>query len=137
MPRITPASLSRSSAEHPLRTVLIWIVTLALGIFLVATMLGDVLTTKFEFTNTPEAQRGVDLLEDLRGDPPSTNEVVIVRSSDLTVDDEAFREFTEGLYADIEALGPDVIREGTFENFYLTGVEALVSADRHTTIMPT
>ena len=136
MPRITPASLSRSSAEHPLRTVLIWIVTLAVGIFLVATMLDDSLTTKFEFTNTPEGQRGFDLIEDLRGETLSTNEVVIVRSSDLTVDDEEFRVFAEGLYAEIAALGPDVIREGTFENFYLTGVEALVSADRRTTIMP-
>ena len=51
MPRITPASLARSSAEHPLRTVLIWIGTLALGIYLVATMLDDSLTTKFEFIN--------------------------------------------------------------------------------------
>lgn len=111
-------------------------VTLVVAVALVATMLESSLTTAFEFTNTPESVRGVELIEELRGEELSTNEVVIVRSTSLTVDDVAYRDFTNNLYAEIAALGSDVIREGTFANYYITGAETFVSEDRRTTIMP-
>jgi RND superfamily putative drug exporter len=71
----------------------------------------------------------------------STIEVVVVRSEDLTVDDAEFQAFVEGLYDELNALrtddlGTPVIREGTFDNFYLSGFGGFVSEDRRTTIMP-
>ena len=119
--------------------IVLWIATLALAIFLGQTLLESALTTEFVFTNTPESQRGVDLIEELRGEAISTNEVVIVRSDTFTVDDAEFQAEVEALYGDIAALGSDVIRPGSFTNFYRTDIpdtSFLVSADRRTTIMP-
>ncbi len=78
----------------------------------------------------------MDLIVELRGLPFSTNEVLIVQSDTLTVDDPAFQEFVEAFYGKVAALGPEIIREGTFINYYQTGAPFLVSEDRLTTIMP-
>ena len=98
--------------------------------------LSGALTTQFVFTNDPESQRGVDLIEDLRGLPNSTNEVVIVRSETMDVDDPAFRQAVEGVVGDLQALGPEVIRQGTLVSFYQTGSPFLVSRDRRATLVP-
>ena len=139
---ISPEALARRSARRPWTTVGIWILVLAIAFVLVASFLDGALTTQFTFTNTPESQRGVDLMQELRGVPISTNEVIIVQSDRLTVDDDAFEEFAADLYSDIAALGDDIIRKGTFVNYYqlkaagLPSAQDLVSEDRRTTIMP-
>lgn len=132
---LSPARLSRRSAEHPWRTVLTWLGVLIIGFILNATLLESSLTTEFVFTNTPESKRGFDLIEDLRGDPISTTEVIVVRSGTHSVDDTEFQSFTERLYGDVAALGSEVIRDRTFVNHY-QGIPGLVSDDRSTTIMP-
>ena len=128
--------ISRFSAERPWKTLFAWALLVVASVFFITTMLDDGLTTELKFTNTPESQRGVDLIEELHGYPTSTTEVIIVSSRSHTVDDREFRTFAEGLYAEVAALGPDVIREGTFQSYYLTGAPSFVSEDRHTTIMP-
>ncbi len=115
---ISPEALARRSARRPWTTVGIWILVLAIAFVLVASFLDGALTTQFTFTNTPESQRGVDLMQELRGIPISTNEVIIVQSDRLTVDDDAFEEFAADLYSDIAALGDEIIRKGTFVNYY-------------------
>ena len=109
---------------------------MAVAIVLIINLLGDALTTQFTFTTTPESQRGLDLIEEMRGVPFSTNEVVIVQSDTFNVDEPEFQQFAQGVFADLEALGPDVIRKGTLINYYQTGAPFLVSKDRQTTIMP-
>jgi len=99
-------------------------------------LLADALTTRFDFINTPESQRGIDLIEELRGVPFSTNEIVIVRSDTYTVDEPEFEEFATGVYENIDRLGPEIIREGTLAGFHQTGAPFLVSEDRHITIIP-
>ncbi len=135
---LSTESLARASSRRPWTTIGIWILTVVVALFLVANLLGDAITTQFVFTNTPEAQRGVNLLEDLRGEPSSTNEVVIVQSDSLTVDgpDPAFEQKVVGLFDDIVALGPEVVREGTITNYYQSRDPFLVSQDRRTTIIP-
>ncbi len=71
---------------------------LAVSIAIMSTLLASALTTQFVFTNTPEAQRGVDLIEEMRGVPISTNEVVIVRSETMTIDDPAFEQAVTGYH---------------------------------------
>ncbi len=129
-------NLSRSSATRPWLVIAAWVVTLVIAIVLIASLLGGALTTQFIFTNTPESQRGLDLIEDLRGFPNSTNEVVIVRSDSLTVDDPAFQSAVESVTAGLRELGSDVIRDGTLLSFYEIGAPFLVSEDRRTTILP-
>ena len=133
---LTTQAFARRSAQRPWTTVLIWVALIVVGGLLTATLFSDAITTAFTFTNTPEAQRGVDLLEELRGQPVSTNEVVIVRSDDFTVDDPEFRQTAEEVTAQLDALGPDVIREGTLASYFRTGAEPFVSQDRRTTIIP-
>lgn len=133
---LSTGSISRKSAERPKTTIAVWLGVLALSFVMIGMLLEDALTTEFVFTNTPEAQRGVDLIEELRGEPISTTEVVIVQSDTLVVEDDLFREEVESLYTEISALGSGIIREDTFFNFYQTGVPTLVSEDRHSTVMP-
>ena len=136
---LSTRSISRSSAERPKTTIAIWIATLVLAVVLVGTLLESALTTEFVFTNTPESQRGVDLIEELRGQPISTNEVVIVGSDMFTVDDPEFQAEVEAVWGEVAALGDEIIRSGSFTNFYRTDIpdtSGLVSADRRTTIMP-
>lgn len=62
----------------------------------------------------------------------------MIRSSAIDVDDAAYREKVESLFAEIDEAGTKVVGDepivsGTF-NYYTTGDESLVSEDRRTTI---
>ncbi len=94
---------------------------LAIAIALTATLLGDALTTNSTFTNNPESVQADALLSERLGETGTTNEIVIVRSSSLTVDDPAYRGYVEELYGDLTALGDGVVAGGT--HYYLTGDE--------------
>lgn len=139
---LSTEALSRYSARRPWRVVVLWVLTLVVAVFLISSFLSDALTTQFVFTSTPESQRGLDLIEELRGFPNSTNEVVIVHSkTGLTVDDPAFQEVVEGITKDLRELkvkGTElrVIRQGTLTSYYETEAPFLVSEDRRTTIVP-
>ena len=133
---LTPEGFARRSARRPWITIGVWVIFLVVGIVLVGSLLGDALTTTFVFTNTPESQRGVDLIEERLRGPFSTNEVIIVQSESLTVDDPAFEAFVTALYAEVSALGPEVIKGDSFINYFQTRAPFLVSEDRRTTIMP-
>jgi RND superfamily putative drug exporter len=97
-----------------------------------AALMGDALETDIGPTGNPESEQAWDLWNERSFVPGESQrtEALLVRSPDRTVDDPAFQEFVEGLFADISALGPDVVVQGT--HFYLPGGEALVSLDRHT-----
>ncbi|GBD14239.1 Heme uptake protein MmpL11 [bacterium HR25] len=132
--RISTGGLARASARRPWTVLALWLVVLLLAGLLAATALDSALTSEASFTNSPESQRAEELLEERLRGPQPVNEIVIVRSPDRTVDDPAFRQFVEGLFQRLTALGPQVI--ATASNFYLTGDSTLVSADRHSTIVP-
>jgi len=114
-------SLARFSAENRWWVLGAWVVLLAVSIAIMSTLLASALTTQFVFTNTPEAQRGVDLIEEMRGLPISTNEVVIVRSETMTIDDPAFEQAVTDLTSRLQALGPDIIRLETLVDYPHTG----------------
>ena len=137
---ISPESLALRSARHPLTTIALWVLTFVVAVALYLSLFGDAITTQFIFTNTPESQRGVDLMEELRGAPISTNEVLIVQSDTLTVDSPAYKDFVEDLYGKVAALrtvsDTNIVMEGTFINYFQTGAPFLVSEDRQTTITP-
>ena len=133
---LSTKSLARRSAQRPWTTIGIWVVILVVAIGLMSALLADALTTRFDFINTPESQRGVDLIEEMRGVPFSTNEVVIIRSDKFTVDDSEFEQFTSGVFDDLQALGPQIIREGSLASYYQTDAPFMVSNDRSATIIP-
>ncbi len=126
--------LASASARRPWVVVAAWIVLFfAMGASN-GILLPDALTTDFSYNNNPESQRGFDLLEERLRGPRQANEVVVIQSTNLTVDDDAFKAEVEALYADIVALGPEIVDSAV--NFYQTGAPDFVSADRRTTIMP-
>jgi RND superfamily putative drug exporter len=125
------SGLARASARHPWRVLGMWLVLIVFA-GIAASSLGDVLTTDSDFLNEPESVKGENLLEErLRGEEPVT-ETVIVRSQDATVDDAAFRSVVEQTTADLRAMDGAV---ESVSNFYESGNDAVVSEDRHTTLI--
>ena len=131
---LSTEGLARASARRPWLVVGTWAAIIVASIVAIGALLASGLTTEVALTNDPESQRAENLLEDRLRGPEPTNEIVIVRSDTATVDDDQFRATVEGLYADISALGPEVVAGGT--NFYQSNDPSLVSEDRHTTILP-
>ena len=101
----------------------------AVGTFVEGTM-----TTEFFPYGNPEFKRADTLLEERLRGPADVNEVIIVRSAELTVDDAAYEEGVTGLYDEIARLGKSVVASVT--SYYQTRDEAMVSGDRRTMILP-
>ena len=95
-----------------------WIPVLLVAAAIACNLLGEALTSEIDFTNNPESKRAYTLLEERLRDTRKANEVVIVRSETLKVDDPAFRDFVTGLHGDIIALGSEVIEVGI--HYYLS-----------------
>jgi RND superfamily putative drug exporter len=111
-----------------------WAAIIVASVVAIGGLLASGLTTEIALTNDPESSRAESLLEERLRGPEPTNEIVIVRSDSATVDDPEVQATVEGLYADIIALGPAVVAQGT--NFYQSTDPSLVSEDGHTTILP-
>jgi RND superfamily putative drug exporter len=126
-------SIATLSARRPWIVVAAWALVLVGAIGAIGGLLDDALTTEQRLTNGPDSEVGNELLEEWRGETP-VNEIVIVSSADLTVDDEAFQARVETIFDDVQALGPAIVAGGA--NYYQTGDPSLVSEDRHTTILP-
>ena len=135
---LSTKNLARASALHPWRTVIIWLIVLVAAVVITGQYLADGLTTEFSVTNNPESQRGDDLLEARLTGPRQLNEVVIVRSTTLTVDDAAFRQKVEAVNAvataSVNEEGEKVVDSGI--TYYGVQDETLVSKDRRATILP-
>jgi uncharacterized membrane protein YdfJ with MMPL/SSD domain len=131
--RLSTGALAAASARHPWRTIGAWIAALVLSITAIATLLGGSLTTEGEPTNDPEAFRARDALEAAFPPDPATTvtDIVIVRSDEHTVDSPQFESFVRGLVdgSDTEALGQA-------RTYFDDPAPALVSEDRHATIIP-
>ena len=131
---ISTASLARTSARHRWVVVAVWAVLFVLAGVVVATLLGGALTTAQEATNDPEYARANNLIDERFPTANGIPELIIVRSSSLTVEDSRYRVFVEQLQARLAALGPDVIVSSG--SYYLTGDESLVSTNRQSTLLP-
>ncbi len=128
-------SLARACARKPWVTVGIWVAAIALAVFLMNSFLGDALVTDVEPTNNPESSEALELMNERLGiaEYEDLDEMIIVRSSTMTVDDAAYRSHVESIYADVMALGPDVVFGGA--TYYMTQDPTMVSPDRHSTII--
>ena len=82
----------------------------------------------------PTRSVGRDLLQQRLDMPQKANEVVIVRSTQATATDPAFRAAVLALQRDINALGPAVV-DGAVSAFQ-GGDKTLISADGRTAIIP-
>jgi putative drug exporter of the RND superfamily len=105
--RLNPETLAAATGRHPWRTIAAWAAVLVMVGYLSATLLDGVLTDDMAFTNDPESARAQRVLDERFGGAESDTEFFVVRSE--TAWTPAYAEFVEGLKADIETLGPDVL----------------------------
>ena len=132
--RLSTGKLARACAGRPWLTIAIWVLVVVLSVVAIAKLLSGGLTTEMKFSRPPESQQGLTMLSDRLRGPEKVKEVVIISSDKYTVDDPVFKEQVGLLAADLVPLAPDVIEGGI--SYYQTGDPSMVSADRHTTIMP-
>ena len=147
---LLPESLAHASAGRPLLVVGVWVVLALVAAYLAfgpprtpvgLNLLDSATTTELRLTGGVESERAKRLLEDVKalearelGIPVGVSEIIVIQSDTLTVDDPAFRQKAESVFASLIGLGGEVVAGGL--NYYLTGDETLVSADRSTTLMP-
>jgi len=132
---LSTENLATMSLTHPWRVIIAWVIVFLVAGGLAGTLFMDSVTTEIKFLNTPESDRAQDFLEDrgLRG-PIAVTDVLMVRSADTTVDDEAYRQAVEDLVGRITALGAEVVADAP--TYYMTEDDSQVSADRRSTIVP-
>jgi RND superfamily putative drug exporter len=123
--------LTAASARHPWRTIAAWLAVLTVAAVTIVLFLGDALTTEQEVTNNPESQQAYDLIaERVPADPDRVvDELVLVRSDDLMVDDPGFRRKVEAVAASIEK------QDVAVNHMYEPGQGGIVSRDRHATVL--
>jgi len=130
--RFSIKGLARKCAGRPWVTISAWIFILMLSVTSILTLLTT--TTDYGPTKETESMKVEAMLEDRLRGPEKAQEVVIIRSESITVDSDEFQIFVEQLLEVILDLGTDLVESGY--HYYQTNLAALVSDDRHTTIIP-
>jgi uncharacterized membrane protein YdfJ with MMPL/SSD domain len=125
--------IARACARRPWIALGAWVLALILAIGTIVAFLD--LTSEGELTSNPESEQGYDVIGDHF--PPSPddeylNELVLVRSHMLTVEDDAFRAKVVSVLDEVRASG--FAHNAT--SFYETRDRALVSPDRDATLIP-
>jgi RND superfamily putative drug exporter len=129
-------SLARACARKRWWTVGIWAAAMVLAVFAIMNLLGNAIVTEATFTNNPESMVAINLIDErLETDSAKwLDEMIIVKSNTLTVDDPAFAEQVNNLYGELAAMGDEVaLGEVTY---YIVPDPSMVSADRHSTLIP-
>ncbi len=132
------AGLARRSARHPWRVVAIWLVVLALGV-VAASGLGNALSSDVNLTNSPDSVKGKDLLDARFNGSAAVSETVIIQSKTMTVDDPAFEQQVKSTESSLLGLKGLVSSASSYYDAKAAGLpqaNAMVSADRHTTLIP-
>jgi putative drug exporter of the RND superfamily len=94
--------LAAAAARRPGRTIGLWVGAVLVSVVLMVFFLGNALTGEAEQTNNPESQQAYDLIDERLAPtrpatPEFTTDVVLVRSSSVTVDEPQFEEKLEQL----------------------------------------
>ena len=125
--------VARGAAAHPWRTVVAWVGVLVASALISATLLAGRVTTEGEVTNDPDSLAAADLIaERFPRRENVSDEIIVVRSERLTVDDAAFRRSVEDLLDAGRRAG--AIAEA--RTYYEIGDRSLVSEDEHATLIP-
>jgi putative drug exporter of the RND superfamily len=121
------ARLAVLCAHHAWRTVTVWIGAIVVALVLAGAVLGDNLTSEGNVTNDADSLRANDLQSERFPQQEGFDELVIVRSETLRVDDDRFRASVTELAEAVRATGAtDSVRTS-----YTNGDRGLVSPDRH------
>jgi RND superfamily putative drug exporter len=126
--------LARAAALHPLRTIAVYAVLIALAVLSVGGLLSSGLTSDMEQRGAkPDSHIGLELMEQRLTGEHRMTDFVIVRSATRTVDDPAYKAYVEGLAGKIQGLGPEAVEAAT--TYYQTGDPTMVSKDKRSTLI--
>lgn len=123
--------------RHPWTVVALWVLLALMCGLLVVREAGSAFGTDIERTDGSDSVRADALVRTHLAPtkvPDRPNEVLVLNSKTLTVDDPAYAAAANQLVERLGALGSEVIAGGS--SFFANGDAALVSADRHTTLVP-
>jgi uncharacterized membrane protein YdfJ with MMPL/SSD domain len=110
----------------------VWAVVALVGFALISGLLGSALSSEGDVTSNPESKQAEELIDERFPEREGLDEVVIVRSDELTVTTAAFRERVGTLG---QELGGSASVEEVSSYLDPRG-ELLVSEDAHATILP-
>jgi uncharacterized membrane protein YdfJ with MMPL/SSD domain len=130
--RLSPRRLAAISVARPRLVLAVWGVVALVGFLLIGGLLGSALSSEGDVTSNPESKRAEELIDARLPGRDALDELVIVRSDELTVNAAAFRERVRSLVQRLE-------RSGSVEEVssYLDrGGEGLVSSDSRSTLIP-
>ncbi len=108
--KLNPESIARASSRHPKRTLAIWGLVLFAGLASLSTLLAPALSVSFDFTNSPEAKRAKQILDDRElAQDIITETFVVASSAPGATSDAAFAGTVNELLSALKDLGPDVV----------------------------
>jgi uncharacterized membrane protein YdfJ with MMPL/SSD domain len=129
---LSPRRLAAVAVTRPRRVLAVWGVVALVGFVLIGGLLGSALSSEADVTSNPESKQAQDLIDARFPEREGLDEVVIVRSDEVTVTAPAFREPVRSLVERLD--GSDSV-EGV-SSYLDTRGEVLVSSDAHATILP-
>jgi putative drug exporter of the RND superfamily len=129
---LSPRRLAAIAVARPRRVLAVWGAVALVAFILISAFLGSALSSEADVTSGPESKRAQDLIDSRFPERDALDELVIVRSEEVTVNTPTFRERVGRLAEELSR------SEGVEEvSTYLDPRgEALVSSDAHATILP-
>lgn len=127
----------RLGVRHPRAVLGAWLLLALLCAWVVVRGAGSAFGTDIERSDGSESVRANALLRahlPAASAPDRPNEVLVLHAPALTVDDPAYAAAANAIAERLQALGTDVVAGG--RSYFLDGDASLVSADRHTTLVP-
>src|ERR671911_686552 len=99
---LSPRRLAAIAVARPRRVLAVWGVIALVAFVLISALLGSALSSEGDVTSNPESKQAEELIDERFPEREAVDEVVIVRSEELTVTTPAFRERVGSL---VEELG--------------------------------
>src|SRR5215218_7095391 len=100
-PSLSPRRLAAIAVARPRRMLAVWGVVALVGFVLIGGLLGSALSSEADVTSNPESKQAQDLIDERFPDRDALDELVIVRSEEVTVRAPEFRERVESLAEDL------------------------------------
>lgn len=104
--------LARKCAQRPGIVIIIWIMLLAIGAALFATVFTRNMTTVTEFTTDTDSKKADDLFKERFPQAAYKVENAVITSDTYTADDPEFWAYVDGLYAKLQPLRDSGVVKG-------------------------
>jgi putative drug exporter of the RND superfamily len=121
--------LARACASRPWRVLSGWLLAVMVSVVLIATFLGEALTSTAEVTTPTDSKRADELLAEQMRSGSEPTDVVVVRSQTLTAEDPAFQDRVRRR---LQA----ALATGVLDAAAAAREDLPVSPDRHAVLVP-